>query len=214
MYIFGIRGAHLVWAGAALLTLCCGNLESTLSDTASDSEAQLSDGGGSDENPDGGITDTTDTQTGGEAACTVLTLNLHEGSGQALVILSDMTVTNEDIEVYDFAMVNQMPDPPAIFLGQGVTALNLGNETPFAAVSEAPADGYRADDETAVIGTEWRTGGNGTDGHIVSGNVYVLKTEDGKFGKISVTSAVQGLATIDAYFQADGSSSLECAFLP
>ncbi len=193
-----------IFAGGLMLALGCSNVE-----PSDDTEGKH----GETDDTESDIPDAGDDSSGAPSGvCVVLELNLHEGSGQALVDLSTMTVSNEDVSQYDFAMVNQMPDPPAIFLGPKVTAANLGNEATFEEVTDAPADGYAADGDIAVIGMDWRTGGNGTDGHTVSGNVYAFKTADGHYAKISVTSAKQGLATIDAYFQADGSTDLECAF--
>ena len=93
----------------AALWIGCGNVD----------ESDETDPTGSDT----GLTDAGDTSTLSQGACVELELNLHEGSGQALVTLETMSVTNEEIADYDFAMVNQMPEPPAIFLGPSVTAL-------------------------------------------------------------------------------------------
>ncbi len=144
--------------------------------------------------------------------CTELTLDLHDGTGQALVKLANMTITTEDIESYDFAMVNQMPEPPAIYLGPLAQAVDLGSGMSFMDVVEAPLNGYANDSDESVIGTGWRTGGSGQQGHEMSGNVYVLKLGDNIYGKIRVTSAKQGVVTIDAFHQDDGSADLECAF--
>ena len=201
----GLRGLGFCIFFIASAAAGCGNVDENEDTDSRGGDTETS------ENPDAGDDDSSGPS---EGMCTVLELNLHEGSGQALVTLSTMTVTNEDVSEYDFAMVNQMPEPPAIFLGSSVTAVNLGNEAEFDAIDEAPDGGYAADGDTPVIGTDWRTGGNGTDGHTVSGNVYALQTSDGHYAKIRVTSAKQGLATIDAYFQADGSTNLECAFGP
>jgi len=192
----GLRWSRWISLSIAALWMGCGNIDESDEKEPAESDTGLWDAG--------------DTSSLSPGTCVELELNLHEGSGQALVTLETMSVTNEEVADYDFAMVNQMPEPPALFLGPSVTALNLGNDDSFEAVVEAPSDGYEADGDAPVIGTEWRTGGNGTDGHVVSGNIYVLKTADGKYGKISVTSAKQGIATIDAYLQADGSRALEC----
>jgi hypothetical protein len=185
----------------------CGNVD--------DDDGEVADAGGGDGDSDGDSDGDADGGSGsGLDECVELTLDLHEGTGQALVTLSTMTVTNEEADEYDFAMVNQMPEPPAIYLGPGATAVDMGNETGFTDVTEAPTDGYAADGDEPVIGTGWRSGGSGTTGHEMSGNVYAIETSDGRFAKIAVTSAKLGIVTIDAYLQPDGSGSLECSFAP
>ncbi len=147
------------------------------------------------------------------AACTEISFDMHESaSGQVFVVLSEMTAYLEDTSTYDFVFAKVHGQGPTGYLGDGVAALNVGDGTAFEEYDEAPAGEYSEDGDGPVIGTGWQEGGSGTEGFIPTGNIYVLKLANGTFAKISVTSAKDGLVTIDAFHQANGSNDLQCAF--
>ena len=146
-------------------------------------------------------------------SCTTLSFDMHEpDSGQVFITLKDMQHHYEDMTDYDIVFARVHGQGPTGYLGNGVTALNAGNETAFSDFNIAVSDGYAADDTKPIIGSSWQNGGSGTEGYVVTGNVYVLKLADGTYAKIAVTSAKGGLATIDAFYQADGSTDLTCQF--
>jgi hypothetical protein len=193
----------LVFAAAAVCA--CGNTTEDDGDT----------GGGGDSDRDDSEGDAGD-DTGSEAdsalSCTALAFDMKDpaSSGQVFITLSDMQVHYEDITDYDLVFARVSGQGPTGYLGNGVTAVNAGNEIPFESFNEAPGEGYAADDTEPVIGSSWNDGGSGQEGFDANGNVYVLKLADGTYAKIAVTGAKNGKATADAYHQPDGSSDLNC----
>jgi len=191
---------------ALVFCLACDNVDDDNQNQDGDAESNEEDG----EAVDGDESDNNGLIAG---RCNELHLDLHEGSGQAFVDLSTMTVVNEDTDVYDFVMVNEMPNPPSIYLGPNVVAQNLGDADSFLEVVESLEDGFLEDDENgSVIGTAWESGGSGASGYEMSNDVYLLKLSSGRYGKIMVTSAKQGKITLDAYATETDSLDLTCAW--
>jgi hypothetical protein len=149
-------------------------------------------------------------------ACKLLELNLKKGKGGKVYLrVSDLTVSYEAVENFDFLFQRKHPGP-FIKLGPGVSGLNLGNEKNFAEVVSAPTAGYitdegdNPDEGTMVIGRDWYSGGQGSSGFEMSNNVYLLKLADGSFAKIMVNFAKKGEVIIDAFRPVDGSADISC----
>ncbi len=145
--------------------------------------------------------------------CTAMEFDMKANdSGQVFLTFADMTAHYEDITEYDIVFAKVHGQGPTGYLGTGVTALNAGNEVPFDDFSEAPEDGYAEDGEEPVIGHSWQNGGSGPEGYDCTGAVYVLTLADGSYAKFTVTRAKDGVVTMEAFHQADGSRTLDCLF--
>lgn len=138
----------------------------------------------------------------------LLELSMHDGLTR--IYLTDMTVTDEDVDDYDLYVSHL--DGPTFELGYHVEALNLGNELGFHEIEELPEDGYEPDGDGVdglIIGTDYRTGGEGSTGFDMSEDVYALKLDFGDddvtYAKIQVLQAMAGEVHVLAYWQEDGS---------
>ena len=134
-----------------------------------------------------------------------VTLLLHED--QVKLKLFSMQVLGAGATDFDLYMAHDGPGPN-FKLGPGVTAINLGADADYHEVSQAPADGYEADDSSYVIGTSFIAGGEGSTGYDMTENVYVLTLSDGTYAKVEVLSAVAGVVHVLCYHQPDGSRDL------
>ncbi len=197
----------------------CGNTEDENGGTDGDISTDGDTERDTEESPDGDETVDGDAETDGEMEetpaplCAELTFDMGQpASGQVFITLTDMTAHYEDLTSYDLVFAKVHGQGPTGYLGDGVTAVNAGNEISFDDFEEAPADGYRTDGEDPVIGASWKDGGSGTEGFQTTGNIYVLKLKDGSFAKVAVTSAKDGVVTMDAFRRADGSIDLRCRF--
>lgn len=150
--------------------------------------------GGSDS--DAGNDANLDSPTAGP--CAEVTFDLHS-SPQVYVVLEDMQAHSTPPEAYSFVMQKLHP-APIVYLGPGVQAINLGPDPDFDGTDTAPDSGYASDDPEPIIGREYKSGGSGSTGFDMSGNVFVLLHPDGAYAKVSWTSAVAGVVTVDAYY--------------
>jgi hypothetical protein len=135
-------------------------------------------------------------------------LGLHDN--EVKIQLATMTVVGKEATTWDLYMAHD--NGPNMYLGPGVTGQSLGSATKFHDVDTAPDTGYEADDTTSgklVIGISWRSGGSGTTGFTMNGNVYVVQLADKTYAKLEVLSAKSGEIHVLCYRQADGSKSLK-----
>jgi len=106
------------------------------------------------------------------------------------------------------------------FAGGGGIAV-LGSVA-FDSVREAPPDGYlttRADDDSAVAGLKWYAYGFSSHMLTPRGDVYAVRTADGRYAKLEIlsyycTGAQPGCLTIRYVYQGDGSRRLEPPLAP
>jgi len=180
----------------------------TTADTVSPQNDQGVDGTSTE--AEQGVADLAVDVPAGTKTATDVQLGLHNNNVK--IVLSTMEVFGEQEEEYDLYMAHDAVDNgPNLKLGPGVTAVNLGSDTDYHAVTEAPASGYEADDDTNmdwVIGNSWRSGGEGSTGFIMSENVYVLKLADGTYAKIEVLSAKSGAVHVLCYHQPSGTRDI------
>ncbi len=127
------------------------------------------------------------------------------------IYFSTMSVIG-DVNAGDYDLYVSHTDGPTPELGSHVQAINLGNTQSFDEVTEVPEEGYAADGTEPVIGTSYRSGGEGSTGFIMSENIYALKIESESKGttyaKIEVLQAKGGVVHIMAYWQPDGSRNV------
>lgn len=140
--------------------------------------------------------------------CSVITLDLH-ASPQVYVTLDDMQTHVDPPAAYSFVMQKLHP-APIVYLGPGVQAVNLGPDPDFDATSTAPDSGYSTDEPEPVIGRNYKSGGSGSTGFEMTGNVFVLLHPDGSHSKLSWVSAAAGVVTINAYHS--GTTDLTCSW--
>lgn len=116
--------------------------------------------------------------------------------------IATLEVVGQQETDYDFYVAHDDPvdNSPTIRLGPNVKAQNLGHDNDFHAVDTAPDSGYLADEgDSLAIGSQWRTGGTGTTGYIMSEDIFVLELADGSYAKIEVLSAKAGEVHILVY---------------
>ena len=213
---FGIRMLLLVTLftlSFLLVNFACGDDDDD--DDDDDSSADDDDNDDSADDDDSAVDDDDDDDDDDSTTyCGEFSFNLHSATaGWVYLKLSDMTANLTEVDQYDFKIghLAKAEDIDYILLGQGVQAQNLGNETAFSDVVEAPEGGYASDDgEDYVIGTDWQIGGSCPTGWTMSENVYALVLQDGTYAKISVTYAMQGDFLIAGFRQADESRDLTC----
>jgi len=140
--------------------------------------------------------------------CSVVTLDLH-ASTQVYVTLADMQTHVDPPGEYSFVMQKMSP-APIVYLGPGVQAINLGPDPGFDNVHTAPESGYATDEPEPVIGRAYKSGGSGTTGFEMTGNVFVLLHPNGSYAKLAWTSAVAGVVTIHAHHSA--TTDLRCSW--
>lgn len=110
--------------------------------------------------------------------------------------------------VWDFELFSE--GGPAIRLGMNVTGLDNGNAADFHDVDAAPeGESYMGDNlPDYVIGNGFRNGGSGSEGFVMTQNVYILKRADGSYAKLEVLSAKNGIFGFHIYHQPDGTTDL------
>ncbi len=123
-------------------------------------------------------------------------------------VIGEMAASDYDIYVSHLS-------GPTLELNDHVQAVDLGNAKGFDEIDEAPETGYASDGEgveNMVIGIGYRSGGTGSSGYIMTGNIYVLKIDNGTRGvtyaKIEVKQAMNGEVHVLAYWQPDGSRNI------
>ena len=141
-------------------------------------------------------------------ACAEVSFDLH-ASPQVYVTLEDMQTHTDPPSAYSFVMQKLHP-APTVYLGPGVQGINLGPDPGFDDVLEAPDSGYATDEPDPIIGRNYKSGGSGSTGFDMSGDVYVLVHPDGSYAKLSWTSAVAGKVTVSAYHS--DSTDLVCTW--
>ncbi len=153
-------------------------------------------------------TDVEDTGSATEGICndeaepdvgtaTEMSDDLHEDTW-FFVYMEDMSTDHTGEGAYTW-MMQKAPPTPAISLGDGVQVVNMG-PVGFHLVETAPQEGWVT---SGTFDTDYQSGGSGSSGFEMSENVYVLRTADGRFGKVEILSAVSGVVTWRAYLQED-----------
>lgn len=173
----------------ALFGAGCGDME----EPGDDDDVVVDDDDAGDE-----ICTDEDTPDIGEAAD--MTDNIHD-DGWFFVYLDSMTTDHEGTGSYDW-MAQMSATCPTMSLGDGATVANLG-PVGFHDLELAPTEDYVQD---GTFDTDWQDGGSGHDGFDMSGNIYVIRTADDRFGKVEILSAREGVFTWRAYLQEDPGS--------
>jgi len=189
------------------LALCpaCNDDDDSGADTDTDTDTD------SDTDTDADTDTDSDTDTDTDADCFELEFDV-ETVDPIYIQFSTATATGdlESITGYDVRVEKVLGVGPGFFLGPDVGGIDLGSDDGFVDVVEAPESGYAEDGDDPVIGHGYTDGGSGATGFEMSGNVYVMLLADGSHAKMSVTSAVAGLITVDAFWSE--SEDLTCAW--
>ncbi|MBN2798053.1 MAG: hypothetical protein JXX28_02810 [Deltaproteobacteria bacterium] len=178
----------------ALLTL---SLLSLLTGCVSDEDSAVEDTGVL---PEAGDSPCQDEAAPDIGHATELSASLHD-EAWFFVDMEAMMVGYQADAPYTWMMQKAPPVPP-ISLGEGVEVVNLG-PVGFHEVDLGPAEGWV---RSGTFDTDWQAGGQGSTGFVMSGNVYALRTPEGRYGKVEILSAQAGEVRWLAYLQEDADS--------
>jgi hypothetical protein len=201
---------------SALSAICLFAVMSCNSDSDSDSDSGVGGDSDSDSDSGSGVGGDSDSDSNGDAGDDdepeyVFRENLgviFEAAMGDRVSFDTMGTLSERI-VWDFELFSE-GGGPAIRLGLNVTGLDNGNAADFHDVDAAPeGESYTGDNlSDYVIGNGFRNGGSGSEGFVMTQNVYILRRADGSYAKLEVLSARNGIFGFQVYHQPDGTTDL------
>ncbi|MBN2772171.1 MAG: hypothetical protein JXR90_15875 [Spirochaetes bacterium] len=101
---------------------------------------------------------------------------------------------------------------PNIVLCADTSVYNAGNTDDFYEINEIPEEAVFSVDDGAnyAIGSSWRDGGVGSTGFHMTENIYIFELPDGRYGKMEVLSAIDGIVTFLVFSDPDGEDDLTC----